>query len=357
MSTRNRELKTGKLPGTLLQNLIEGIPMLSDGAVSDRRLLVGPGVGEDAAHILFGEHTLLAKTDPITFATDRIGWYAVNVNANDIAVAGGTPKWFLATLMMPPGSTEGEVRDIFGQIGEAASQIGVQLAGGHTEVTPAVTQPLICGFMLGEAPASRTVSASGARPGDAVVLTKGIAIEGTSILANECRDELVQTGISMSEINAASEFLTDPGISVLKDAQTVVAASGVTAMHDPTEGGLATALQELAFASNVDIVVDDSAVNVLPICRKICDALKIDPWGLISSGALLATVQPDYQDAVVTALRVAGIDASIIGRIEAAGMEANAPTVRVRDELDSVPTPIATFERDELARYFETVAS
>ncbi len=357
MSTRNRELKTGKLPGTLLQDLIEGIPMLSDGAVSDRRLLVGPGVGEDAAHILFGENTLLAKTDPITFATDRIGWYAVNVNANDIAVAGGTPKWFLATLMMPPGSTEGEVRDIFGQIGEAASQIGVQLAGGHTEVTPAVTQPLICGFMLGEAPTSRTVSASGARPGDGVILTKGIAIEGTSILANECRDELVQTGISMSEINAASEFLTDPGISVLKDAQTVVAAGGVTAMHDPTEGGLATALQELAFASNVDIVVDASAVNVLSICRKICDALEIDPWGLISSGALLATVQSDNQDSVVAALRVAGIEASVIGRIEAAGMEANAPTVRVRDELDSVPTPIATFERDELARHFDAVAS
>ncbi len=361
MSTRNRELKTGKLPGTLLQNLIEGIPMLSDGAVSDRRLLVGPGVGEDAAHILFGENTLLAKTDPITFATDRIGWYAVNVNANDIAVAGGTPKWFLATLMMPPGSTEGEVRDIFGQIGEAAYEIGVQLAGGHTEVTPAVTQPLICGFMLGEAPTSRTVSASGARPGDGVILTKGIAIEGTSILANECRDDLVQAGISMFEINAASEFLTDPGISVLKDARTVVAAGGVTAMHDPTEGGLATALQELAFASNVDIVVDDSAVNVLPICRKICDALKIDPWGLISSGALLATVQPDFQDAVVTALRVAGIDAGVIGRVEPLANSKTGPSVGIRVGAGFKPAPTrmptATFERDELARYFETVAS
>ncbi len=353
MSTRNRELKTGKLPGTLLQNLIEGIP----NAVSDRRLLVGPGIGEDAAHILFGENTLLAKTDPITFATDRIGWYAVNVNANDIAVAGGTPKWFLATLMMPPGSTEGEVRDIFGQIGEAAYEIGVQLAGGHTEVTPAVTQPLICGFMIGEAPTSRTVSASGARPGDGVILTKGIAIEGTSILANECRDELVQAGVSMSDINAASEFLTDPGISVLKDAKTVVAAGGVTAMHDPTEGGLATALQELAFASNVDIVVDDSAVNVLPICRKICDALEIDPWGLISSGALLAIVQPDQQDGVVAALRVAGIDAGVIGRVEEIGSEKIGSTVYARSEIDSSSAPIATFDRDELARYFDAVAS
>ena len=118
-------LKNGKLPGRLLQELISGIPKTD----ADKRLLIGPGLGEDAAHILFGENTLLAKTDPITFATDRIGWYAVNVNANDIAVAGGTPKWFLATLMMPPGTTEAEVRDIFGQIGEAAYEIGVQLAG------------------------------------------------------------------------------------------------------------------------------------------------------------------------------------------------------------------------------------
>ena len=346
MSTRNRKLKTGKLPGSLLQDLIEGIPK----AVSDRRLLIGPGLGEDAAHILFGENTLLAKTDPITFATDRIGWYAVNVNANDIAVAGGTPKWFLATLMMPPGSTQGEVRDIFGQIGEAAYEIGVQLAGGHTEVTPAVTQPVICGFMLGEVPTSRAVSASGAQPGDAVILTKGIAIEGTSILANECRDELVKAGVTTPDISTAAEFLTDPGISVLKDAQTAVAAGGVTAMHDPTEGGLATALQELAFASEVDIVIDASAVNVLPICREICDALEIDPWGLISSGALLATVQPDHQDAVVAALQGIGIDASVIGRV---GAEEIAPTVYVRNEADA--SPITTFERDELARYFESV--
>ena len=116
MSEESPILKNGKLPGRLLQDLIDGLPKAS----ADERLLIGPGLGEDAAHILFGENTILAKTDPITFATDRIGWYAVNVNANDIAVAGGTPKWFLATLMMPPGSTENEIRGIFTQIGEAA---------------------------------------------------------------------------------------------------------------------------------------------------------------------------------------------------------------------------------------------
>ena len=169
-----------------MHDLISGLPLQS----ADKRLIVGPGLGEDAAHILMGENTLLAKTDPITFATERIGWYAVNVNANDIAVAGGIPKWFLATVLMPPGTTEDEVRKIFDQLGEAAAENNIQLAGGHTEITPTVTQPVVCGLMLGEAPTSRTVSASGAQPGDTVILTKGIAIEGTSILANECRKTL-----------------------------------------------------------------------------------------------------------------------------------------------------------------------
>ena len=352
MSQKNPILKNGKLPGHLLQNLIDGLPK----GFGDERLLIGPGLGEDAAHILFGESTLLAKTDPITFATDRIGWYAVNVNANDIAVAGGTPKWFLATLMMPPGPSESEVRAIFAQIGEAAHDIGVQLAGGHTEITPAVTQPVICGFMLGEAPTGRTVSASGAQAGDSVILTKGIAIEGASILANECSDELVRAGIPTTAINVAAEFLSDPGISVIKDAQTAVSSGGITAMHDPTEGGLATALQELAFASNVDIVIYEAAVNVLPVCEMICDALRIDPWGLISSGALLATVQPDHEDAVVGALRGAGIDTGIIGRVQAIGDKDVGPTVYAISEADLSPSPIATFERDELARYFEDVS-
>ena len=345
-------LKNGKLPGRLLQELISGIPKTD----ADKRLLIGPGLGEDAAHILFGENTLLAKTDPITFATDRIGWYAVNVNANDIAVAGGTPKWFLATLMMPPGTTEAEVRDIFGQIGEAAYEIGVQLAGGHTEITPAVTQPVICGFMLGEAPTSRTVSASGAQPGDAVVLTKGIAIEGTSILANECRrTNLWNAGIASIRYrkSATSDADMNPGISVLKDAQTAVAVGGVTAMHDPTEGGLATALQELAFASNVDIVIDQSAVNVLPECRKFCEALGIDAWGLISSGALLATVETEYQDEVVKELRDVGVEARVIGRVGSQADSKTGASVLVRRDQTSAPTPIASFERDELARYFE----
>ena len=346
-------LKTGKLPGELLQQLIDGLPRATP---ADKRLVVGPGVGEDAAHILFGATTLLAKTDPITFATDRIGWYAVNVNANDIAVAGGTPKWFMATLMMPPESTVGETRAIFGQLGDAAAAIGVQLVGGHTEVTAAVSQPVICGFMLGEAPTSRTVSASGATPGDAVILTKSIAIEGTAILARECRPELLANGIPASDVDAAANLLDDPGISIFRDAQIATAAGDVTAMHDPTEGGLATALQELAFASDVNIAVDFDAVPTLPVTAAICDTLELDAWGLISSGALLATVTADTGAAVIAALHDADIPARVVGTVEARAETDGGPRVFRASPADGAArVPIPTFERDELARYFDRI--
>ena len=349
LSEPKSKLKSGKLPGSLLHDLIARLPIPTE----DKRLIVGPGLGEDAAHILLGENTLLAKTDPITFATDRIGWYAVNVNANDIAVAGGTPKWFFATLMMPPGTTEGDVRDVFDQLGEAAAEINVQLAGGHTEITPNVTQPIICGFMLGEAPTSRTVSASGAQPDDAVILTKGIAIEGTSILANECREALLRADVSDSDIDKAAKLLVDPGISVLKDAKAALSTGGVTAMHDPTEGGLATALEELAFASKVNIVIDENAVNIVPSCQLICDALDIDPWGLISSGALLATVLPDRSEDALSSLHAAGIDARVIGKVESPESDGQSSNVYVEKSPVGSREPIRKFERDELARYFE----
>lgn len=341
------QLKSGKLPNAVLATL------LADLAADrvDPRLLVGPGVGEDAAHIDFGATTLIAKSDPITFATTDIGRYAISVNANDIAVAGGTPKWFLASLLMPVGSTEAAVADIFGQLRAAAGEIGVTLAGGHTEITPAVTQPVVCGFMLGEAAAGATISTSGARPGDHVILTKGIAIEGTAILAIDASEDLRDAGIDDATIADATRLLDVPGISVLRDAQVLMAAGGVHAMHDVTEGGLATALRELATAADVDIGVMTEAVPVLPQARAVCDALELDAWGLIGSGSLLAAVEPDASSGAVAALRDAGLAAAVIGEASAPATS-GAPQVRAADGA-SLPE----FERDELARHFDRAMS
>ena len=341
-------LKSGKLPNAILAELLRDI----NAERQDPRLLVGPGVGEDAALIDFGPNTLIAKSDPITFATDDIGWYAINVNANDIAAAGGTPKWFLATLLMPTHSASEQVTTIFQQLKAAAKEINVTLAGGHTEITPAVTQPVICGFMLGEAVAGETVSTAGTQPGDSIILTKGIAIEGTAILAREAPDQLARAGIDKETIGRAADFLKTPGISVLSDAQMLMASGGLHAMHDVTEGGIATATAEMATAANVDIHIRPHNVNVLPETVAICNALNIDPWGLISSGAMLAAIDPERAPSTLEKLHNAGINADVIGQAHRPS-DMTIPAVLVVHD-DGALTPIRSFERDELARHFET---
>ncbi len=165
MSQKERLLPAGKLPPALLERLLARF------APSDPRLIVGPRPGEDAAVIDFGDRYLIAKTDPITFATSEIGWYAVNVNANDIAVMGGAPRWFLATVLLPAGrATAGLAEVIFAQIHQACAALGVSMAGGHTEITHDLDRPIVCGTMLGEAPHGALTTTANARPGDALLL-------------------------------------------------------------------------------------------------------------------------------------------------------------------------------------------
>ena len=337
------QLRPGKLPNSLLKQMLAGL------RPADPRVLVGPGVGEDAAHISFGGSTLIAKADPVTFATDLIGWYAVNVNANDVAASGGTPRWFLATVLLPEGQDSDAAAAIFDQLREAAGALGVELIGGHTEVTLGLPRPIVCGAMLGEAPTSKALSTSGAKKGDSLVLTRGIAIEGTSILAREMPERLRENGVEQDVIDRAADYLFVPGISVVAAARVAAGSEGVTAMHDPTEGGLATALWEIAEACGRGIEVDASAVPVLPETEIICRALGIDPWGLIASGSLLITVRPEAESMLVKRLSAAGLGPAVIGRVT------NAEGVTLRDGSECAP--LRTFERDEIARVFESISA
>jgi len=337
----NRRLKAGKLPPDLLANFLSDVGPTSD------RILLGPGIGEDAAFVSFGSKTLIAKSDPVTFATDRIGWYAIQVNANDIAACGGTPKWFLGTLLLPEDEPASTARDIFAQLHEAASELGIEMIGGHTEITVGLPRPIISGTMLGEAAASETVKTASASPGDDVILTAGIAIEGTAIVARESRDELISAGLSEAQISSAASFLDSPGISVVRAAQTATSTGHVTAMHDPTEGGLAGALDELASASDTGVRIYADNVKIYPETQAICDALKLDPWGLIASGALLITCDAAGADEVIEALQNRDIPATVIGKIT----EKNEGLKRVSN---GVPEPLPTFERDEIARLYST---
>jgi hydrogenase maturation factor len=328
----------GKLPPELLAELLGRI------RVADPRVALGATVGEDAALIDMGDKHLVAKTDPITFATDLIGWYMVQVNANDIAVMGGTPKWLLATLLFPPTETPETVRRVFDQIAEACGALDVTLVGGHTEVTYDLSRPIAVGVMLGEVAKGDAVLSSGARPGDSIIVTKGIAVEGTALLAREAASRLHKAGLSMSTIERAQQLLHEPGISVVKDADVLRKAVKVHAMHDATEGGLATALAEVAQAAGVGVTIEAEKVPVLPACRSVCAALGLDPLGLIASGTLVAAVAPKDAPQAIEALAAEGIAAYEIGRFTP--LEEGLTML-----VQGKPRPLPRFERDEVARF------
>lgn len=300
-------LRTGKLPPEVLRR------MLKNTGAKDPRVVLGPKLGEDAAVVRLGKQLLVLKTDPVTYASDLIGWYAVHVNANDVATRGASPAWFQATVLLPEGTEEAEVEDIFKQISKATRELGIAVTGGHTEVTPGISSPIVVGDMHGVLGDRKPVLTSGARPGDFVVLTKGAGIEGTALIAREKRAELLRV-FEKGMVERAAKYLFAPGLSIVPEAK-VALKYGVTAMHDPTEGGVSMGIRELADASgrSVDLLVDN--VTVFPETRRICRKYGIDPLGLLGSGALLATFAPEDAEAYSDACGRKGIEARVVGRV------------------------------------------
>ncbi len=335
MSNTPTSLPTGKLPAELLAQLISTLP------IDDPNLFLGPGVGEDAAIIDTGrisadaasstrghgalpqqdgaDMLLAAKSDPITFATDEIGYYAVNVCANDLAVCGARPRFYLPTVLLPEGTTEVDVRGICDQLGAACRALDIVVAGGHTEVTAAVNQPVVAGTLLGEVARGKVVRTGGCRPGDVVLLVGSAGIEGTSIIAREMRGKLLEQGWSEADLDEAANYLYEPGISVLGPALAAAESELVTAMHDPTEGGVATGLWELADASGCGLEVELAAIAVTPLTAAACAAFGLDPLGTIASGGLLATAAPENVDAVQGLWQEMGRQVQPIGRVLPAG--------------------------------------
>jgi hydrogenase maturation factor len=331
----------GKLPAALLEDLLTRF------AVADRRVIVGPRIGEDAAVIDMGDRYLVAKTDPITFAADQIGWYAVHVNANDVACCGAAPRWFLATILLPEQAATAELAEsIFAQLSRACRQLGVSLCGGHTEITHGLERPIVVGQMLGEVAPDAYVTTGGAEVGDALILTKGFAVEGSAIIAKEKREQL-RALLTEAQIARAANFLHAPGISVVREAQLALEAGGVHALHDPTEGGVATGLRELAHAAGVGLLIDEHRLPVLPECEVLCRHFGLDPLGLIGSGALLIASASDRAAAIVRRLRGEGVSATVIGQV--------VPPERgcVLRSVDQSERPLPVFARDEIARLFE----
>lgn len=332
-------LPLGKPPLELLDRLLRAWE------VRDPRVVVGPRLGEDAAILDLGDRYLVAKSDPITFTAEEIGWYAVQVNANDLAVRGARPCWFLMTLLLPEAKTDGTlVERIFAQVHEACQAVGATVVGGHTEITAGLDRPILAGTMLGEVDKARLVTTAGARPGDAILLSKGIAVEGVSVLAREGRERLA--AVPAEVVARSREFLRHPGISVLPEVKIALESVPVHSMHDPTEGGLATGLLELAMAGGIGLEVDEEAIPVLPECLALCRALGLDPLGLIASGSLLLTCPAECAETLLSAWRREGIGGRAIGRVLPAGAGCWLMQRQGR-------RPLPRFARDEVARLFE----
>ncbi|MDX1416519.1 MAG: AIR synthase family protein [Candidatus Promineifilaceae bacterium] len=302
-------LAVGKLPFDLLRSMLAGAPIM------DERVLLGPGVGVDCAVIDIGERLLVLKSDPITFATAEIGWYLVQVNGNDIAAMGARPRWLLLTMLLPEAkSTRSMVSEIAEQVYTACRALGISVIGGHSEVTYGLQRPILMGTLIGEVARERLVTPQGMEAGDRILLTKGVPIEGTAILAREYADRL-QGKFSPQEIRKAQNFLYDPGISVLRDAEIAQNAGRVTAMHDPTEGGLIGALWELAEASACSLLIDPTAVHIPPLSSRVCRVFDLDPLATIASGALLLTAPMGEVAAICAALEGEGIPCAEVGRV------------------------------------------
>ncbi len=338
---KNNALPTGKLDVKILRK------MLRRYTKTDKKIIVGPRIGEDAAVIDMGKTALVVTTDPITFASDTAGYYSVMVNANDIATTGAKPKWYTVTILLPERSvTENQVDSIFKQIHDACEMLNISLIGGHTEITYGLDRPIIVGQMLGEIEKDKVINTGGAKAGDYILLTKGIAIEGTSIIAREKEADLLSHGISKDVIERAKGFLFDPGIGIVEEAQLAFQTGYVHAMHDVTEGGLANGLHEMAIASGVSIKIDEKNIPVFKESRIFCELFGLDLMGIISSGALLIAASPIGTDTILREAHLRGLQIIRIGSVDTD----DPPSVTKVTSRGLEPVPF--FGRDEIAKIF-----
>jgi hydrogenase maturation factor/beta-phosphoglucomutase-like phosphatase (HAD superfamily) len=331
-------LPSGKLPNDLLREFLDQF------VFEDPSILINPGVGEDIAAVnVESEEVLVLKSDPITFATDSISQYAVLVNANDIATSGAKPRWFLTTLLFPPGVTASKIHCVVNELKEYCQHWHITLCGGHTEITDAVTRPVVTGMMAGTVTKDNLIDKRKMAPGDHVLLTKAVAVEGTAIIAREFGDRLKRLGMADSAIDRCREFLAN--ISIISEAQIAAGFTSTSAMHDVTEGGLATALEELSIAGNHRININRDSIPVFPETHQICHLLGINPLGLIGSGSLLICCRKADCQQLMTAIRAAGIDVTCIGEVAKKGQG-------IRAYISSHQTEWPQFEVDEITRLF-----
>lgn len=297
-------MKVGKISETVLKRSIFK-------QIHTRReeVLLGAGVGEDCAAVkLAPDEVFVISTDPITGTVKDTGMLAIQITANDLASSGAEPVGVMLTVLLPEEIEEKDIREMMGQVEEACSSFHIQVMGGHTEVTRAVNQPVISVTGVGKVREDRLVSTAGAKPGQDILVTKWIGIEGTSIIAKEKESELLAR-FSASFVDTAKGF--DQYLSVVPESRIAV-EHGVSAMHDVTEGGIYGALWEVAEASGVGLEADLKAIPIRQETVEICEYFELNPYYLISSGCMLMTAERGHD--LARKLQAAGIPAAVIGK-------------------------------------------
>jgi hydrogenase expression/formation protein HypE len=299
------KLPPGKIPIDILKDVV-----FKNLGASRSEVTLGPAAGADGAILDIGTKNAIVSMDPITGAVERIGWEAININANDVATFGVEPAFFFSCIMLPENADSKIVETISIQMHNAAKDLGIAIVGGHCESTPGLTNPIVVGCIMGLTEKGKYVTSAGAKAGDKLILTKSAGIEGTAILASDREAQLAK--VFNSEIlQSAKRFYSQ--ISVVKDALTAYRTGGVHAMHDPTEGGILNGIHEIADAAGLGVSVFEEKITVEPETAKICRFYEIDPLQLISSGALLIAADPEAADKIVNVLCQEHIYADIIG--------------------------------------------
>jgi hydrogenase maturation factor len=318
--------------------------VLTNTGVAREEVIVPAAFGEDSSVVDLKGDLCVLSTDPITGSGSEAGWLAVHVSCNDVASNGAEPLGVMLTLLVPEGWDTAEIEKLMEQADRAAHEVGVQIIGGHTEITPNIPQAILSTTVVGRTTRERLVTSAGLQEGSSIIVTKGVGLEGTAIFALDFEEQLRAAGVSGEVIDRAGQFATE--LSVVPEARTAT-DRGATAMHDVTEGGIMGALYELASASEVGLEVDKTAMPIRPETVAVCEALEVNPLRLIGSGALLIGA-PDQETAqdIIGALTAQGITAAVVARALSPDAGLWVKTAEARHELEPP-------ESDELWRVLD----
>ncbi|MGB9729154.1 MAG: AIR synthase family protein [Thermoprotei archaeon] len=334
------QLPIGKLDPRLLEDIV-----FKHLGSKRKEVLIGPGIGVDAALLQIDNTKIVFKSDPIVGASHRIGQLAINVVSNDVACMGAKPIAATLVILLPEDSDIKTVEEIMKEADNASKTIDVAIVGGHTEIASGLRNrpPIIIASAIGVPISKSIISVSNASPGDYIIMTKTAGLEGTAIIAETLQERLSKI-LDNNIIKRAQDMINHT--SILKEALTLAERELVSAMHDPTDGGILEGLYEMSKASNTGLIVYEEKIPVAKETKIICDFLKIDPLKLISSGVLLAAVKPEKVNDAINILNKIGIQASVIGYFTT--QHEGIRIIRKNNEEIYIDTPVI----DELWKLF-----